>query len=662
METTSIFDKKFAEIIGESVKSVLLTQTDDLDIKEENVEVNEDTKNESVLSCSYCKVKFPDSLQQRDHYKLDWHRYNLKQSLCGKPPITEEEFDVKTGKDDLSSISGSDSEKEEDNLDTYATAQGKIFLKSETGRVFSLYRCLLLDRKEEVDESTISARFKTTCLDNQQWTILMLGGGHFAGAVFKGVEPILHKTFHCYTVRQGQGGSQTSRDNRGSQPKSAGASLRRYNEQALVQHVKSIVETWRSEIDKSSLIIYRASGPYNRSVLFGGSPSLLDRTDERLRTIPFSTRRATFTELKRVHSILSSTQIYDSLEMASEQFAKQKSPESEQKKARARSAHINRAKSRERVDRPLPVDSQRTSDESSAEDEQNISKHSDDSESEQECEMAEVNFQHLSEYENPVKPPQKKVHKKKKPKKSQAKKQREKDDARKKLLLDVLYKGDLLKLQQLLSDHLKITEEGENVQTKTERELKKEFINEVLDEQGNTLLHVTAMNEHSDVLLFLLDNDADPCVKNKGQHTAYTSTQSREIRETLRNFARENPNKHNYNKAHIPVNALTPEELADKKKNQRKAKREKEKVKKQENVIKRKEQAEKDRFLQLSDREKRALAAERRILDMKGNVTSRCFLCASDMAGKVPFEYSGNRFCTIECLKAHRLQHPTMLS
>lgn len=65
----------------------------------------------------------------------------------------------------------------------------------------------------------------------------MLGGGHFAGAVFQGSEPIIHKTFHCYTVRAGQGGSQSSRDNRsgGSQPKSAGASLRRYNEQALVQ-------------------------------------------------------------------------------------------------------------------------------------------------------------------------------------------------------------------------------------------------------------------------------------------------------------------------------------------------------------------------------------------------------------------------------------------
>lgn len=65
----------------------------------------------------------------------------------------------------------------------------------------------------------------------------MLGGGHFAGAVFQGDEAILHKTFHCYTVRAGQGGSQSSRDSKsgGSQPKSAGASLRRYNEQALVQ-------------------------------------------------------------------------------------------------------------------------------------------------------------------------------------------------------------------------------------------------------------------------------------------------------------------------------------------------------------------------------------------------------------------------------------------
>lgn len=79
----------------------------------------------------------------------------------------------------------------------------------------------------------------------------MLGGGHFAGAVFNGQDPILHKTFHCYTVRAGQGGSQSSRDNKsgGSQPKSAGASLRRYNEQALLQvFFLAILYQWYSFI------------------------------------------------------------------------------------------------------------------------------------------------------------------------------------------------------------------------------------------------------------------------------------------------------------------------------------------------------------------------------------------------------------------------------
>lgn len=47
----------------------------------------------------------------------------------------------------------------------------------------------------------------------------------------------MHKTFHSYTVRAKQGAVQTSRDSRtlGSHPKSAGASLRRYNEASLIQ-------------------------------------------------------------------------------------------------------------------------------------------------------------------------------------------------------------------------------------------------------------------------------------------------------------------------------------------------------------------------------------------------------------------------------------------
>ena len=53
--------------------------------------------------------------------------------------------------------------------------------------------------------------------------------------LLKGSEAVLHKTFHSYTVRSKQGGGQSSKDGKGSHSKSAGASLRRYNEQSHLQ-------------------------------------------------------------------------------------------------------------------------------------------------------------------------------------------------------------------------------------------------------------------------------------------------------------------------------------------------------------------------------------------------------------------------------------------
>ena len=46
---------------------------------------------------------------------------------------------------------------------------------------------------------------------------------------------LVHKTFHHYTVRRKQGGSQSARDNQGNAPKSVGASLRRQQEAALAE-------------------------------------------------------------------------------------------------------------------------------------------------------------------------------------------------------------------------------------------------------------------------------------------------------------------------------------------------------------------------------------------------------------------------------------------
>ena len=53
--------------------------------------------------------------------------------------------------------------------------------------------------------------------------------------MFNSGDILAHKTFHRYVVRAKRGTAQGSRDSQGSAPKSAGASLRRYNEAALTQ-------------------------------------------------------------------------------------------------------------------------------------------------------------------------------------------------------------------------------------------------------------------------------------------------------------------------------------------------------------------------------------------------------------------------------------------
>jgi pre-60S factor REI1 len=39
-----------------------------------------------------CRVGFRDADLQRDHYKSDWHRYNLKRKIVSLPPVTADNF------------------------------------------------------------------------------------------------------------------------------------------------------------------------------------------------------------------------------------------------------------------------------------------------------------------------------------------------------------------------------------------------------------------------------------------------------------------------------------------------------------------------------------------------------------------------------------------
>ena len=42
------------------------------------------------FTCISCHVAFKEANIQREHYKTDWHRYNLKRKVVELPPVTAE--------------------------------------------------------------------------------------------------------------------------------------------------------------------------------------------------------------------------------------------------------------------------------------------------------------------------------------------------------------------------------------------------------------------------------------------------------------------------------------------------------------------------------------------------------------------------------------------
>lgn len=47
------------------------------------------------FTCITCQVLFKNPELQREHYKSDWHRYNLKRKVASIPPITLEDFELR---------------------------------------------------------------------------------------------------------------------------------------------------------------------------------------------------------------------------------------------------------------------------------------------------------------------------------------------------------------------------------------------------------------------------------------------------------------------------------------------------------------------------------------------------------------------------------------
>ncbi|RMZ90750.1 hypothetical protein DV736_g2008, partial [Chaetothyriales sp. CBS 134916] len=172
----------------------------------------------------------------------------------------------------------------------------------------------------------------TISKNDPHYFLCMIGGGHFAAMIVSlvpriqkgsgGIEErhpavLAHKTFHRYTTRRKQGGSQSANDNAKGNAHSVGSSIRRANEAALELDVRNVLSEWQNMIDTAELLFVRATGSQNRRILFGPyDRQVLNSRDPRLRGFPFSTRRATQAELLRSFQELTRVKVSNLVEIS----------------------------------------------------------------------------------------------------------------------------------------------------------------------------------------------------------------------------------------------------------------------------------------------------------------------------------------------------------
>ncbi|KAM6268883.1 tRNA endonuclease ANKZF1 [Porphyrio hochstetteri] len=633
------------------------------------------------MCCSTCGQAFGSREEQTEHYRLDWHRFNLKQRLLGRQTLPVEVFEEKISTGDVSSISGSDSDSSDESSESEvlpaasdnagtppAPRSHKLLLRNAKGQLISVYRCVLGTRKGDVEEPAELAALLQSLGASTCWVVLMMGGGHFAGAVFRGPEVEQHKTFHRYTVRARRGTAQGLRDAQtpGSAPRSAGASLRRYNEAALLKDIQDLLAAWTQHLDEAQRIFLRAPR-HNRALLFGGKNPPLTRDDPRVCHIPLSTRRATLREVLRVHATLASLQVYGK-DTPLEDITG--SPQKVWQKRR-RKAELDPPGE----DTGAPV----LSPPSAEEEEENPAG---------ELETVEMTLGTLDLREFEVMPKRNRKRRKKRDKKVEKGLRAEDSGCHgtqhgqpslelvtepqgeaetppwgeggdpQTQLRDALFTacktGDVGTLQHLLG----VPEDGEGAQP---------LLNQPVDERGWTLLHVAARAGKAEAVCLLLEVGADPALRDGQERTPYCVSADRPTRNAFRKFMVDHPDKYDYARAKVP-SPLTQEMEAkklEKKRAQKAQRKQREQVQREQQQRWEREQEEKQRFAALSDREKRALAAEGRLAAQLqdtgttlGNI-SRCWQCGESLLGRIPFHYLDFSFCSTACLQTHRRARAT---
>ncbi|KYQ88554.1 hypothetical protein DLAC_11283 [Tieghemostelium lacteum] len=630
---------------------------------------NNSTNNKFEHKCNTCIITFNDPTSRNEHYRSGIHRYNLKLKLSHLPIVNEEEYrnlvngggnsNTKEEDSDESDESSDDSSSSSDETDSNIIHEQQGYQFTDTAIEFndpkvriiskelklqvSVWKCILANTEtfkllyqyrsnqqyQAQKGAVLIEAFKSIVKssgDTMKWAVLMCSGGRFAGSINQIGKCLEHKAFHRYTTRKKQGGSQSSKDSQGATKHSAGAGLRRYNEKRLKEEVAELLQSWKSQLEQCTFIFVFAPKGNTRDILFpqGG---VISHLDERIRNIPFPIIRPTYNETQRVSSILFSVDI--------ELFDEEKE-ELRQKELQEKQKQLEEQQEKERIDQEAKLQKQ-----------QQLMKD-------------------VSQY---------------------------RDDR----LFQAIRNKDMEKVRYLLetdeSYELPEPKQGDSILTPLylameakDMEMMKYFIQMfpmdlnilVPDCQFGTVLHRASELGNLEMIELLLNSNADPTVSEglKNQ-TAYDCAANQKTRDFFREWAGTHLNKWDYQKAHlVPLTPQQKQEQADKKKLKRKAQKEKEKVKKQQEKVELEEQKKRDlekqqkqeelkvieqiqmtKIMQeskLTDREKRALAAESRSNPL---LAKKCDNCNQNIPG-VPFERLTYKYCSVACVKSHKQLFP----
>ena len=615
-----------------------------------------------TLSCSLCDVTFCSRQEMLEHYREDWHRYNLRMQLAGKKPMREQEFGLLLSQD-ISSISGSDGSDSEGSA--LIKSPPKLMLYCHTDHtVCSVYRELVHHPGHTPATKDQLIEQISLVPEKSRIAVLMQSAGHFAGVIFHGESVICHKTFHRYVVRAKAGTLQSKHDNI-NVARSAGAQIRRANEVALIKDIQELLRSWSDKLDRCDVIFLHIPVSSKQTFYVEGESFGFVKNELRVRPVPVNTRRPTLAEAKRVHSLLTSLLVHgtldefstqdddlaptrpavsDSLPALEGEGAEGKLQQEEKFK---KTKHPRRAKKNKRstVDIVDPKE---------------LFFHQ-LMESCGRCETPRV-LSLLAEIGDPLQFPVEPacidgdgV-------------ERLESDEDWVLIEDpidsVIEDNDVIEDEQTHEDTpapslLESEYTGNETSGNTWGDLdtaERRSVLQMKNSDGYTPLHLAAYKGFSPLIFHFLRYGADPTVKNRQGKVPYESSRDKPSRDAFRRFMFSHPTAYDYSAAKFP-SPLSPEMEEEQRMRSVEKKKSKSSAKKQRKNQSRGKQEGESKVL--TEREKRALAAENRFLSaerMAAAGDKMCAQCLGELHGDNFFEKSSFLYCSMLCLKKHRQQ------